>query len=77
MVFKDKTHFDIDSYMPVGSKRYDILPDGEFKPLVFRRYRNTSEEYEGYVEYQSGILGRVEGKERFSFVYKKKDMPKK
>ena len=76
IVFKDKTRFDIDGYVQFGQKRFDFMPDGEFKPLIFRRYRTISEEYEGSVEYTSGIIGRVEGRERLSFVYKKKEQNK-
>ncbi len=75
-VFKDRTHFDVEGYVVFGSKHYELLPDGEFKPLIFKRFRNVNDEYEGYVEYTSGIIGRVEGKERLSFVYKKKEAKK-
>ena len=71
-VYKDRTHFDIEGYVPFGAKRYELLPDGEFRPLIFKHFRNNNDEYEGYVEYPSGIIGRVEGKERLAFVYKKK-----
>ncbi len=77
MVFKDRTHFDIDSYIPFGSKRYDLFPNGDFKPIIFKSYRTVNDEYEGLVEYTSGIIGRVEGKEHLSFVYKKREKEKK
>src|SRR5262249_15595371 len=51
MVYKDKTRFNIDGYVQVASRRFDTQPDGEFKPLVLKRYRNTNDEYEGSVEY--------------------------
>ncbi len=71
-VYKDRTHFDIEGYISFGSRRFDLLANGEFKPIVYKHFRSANDEYEVYIEYASGILGRVEGKERLSFVYKKK-----
>lgn len=73
MVFHDKTHFDIESFVNFGSRKFDTLSNGEWKPIIFKRYRNVADEYEGYVEYTSGIIGRIDGRERLAFVYKKKD----
>ena len=70
-VYKDRAHFDIEGYVNFGAKKFELLPDGNFKPIVFKRYRNISEEYEGYVEYTSGIMGRIDGKQRLAFYYKK------
>ncbi|HLX60297.1 MAG TPA: hypothetical protein VKX17_03340 [Planctomycetota bacterium] len=77
MVYHDRTHFDIEQLQQFGQHKLDLLPDGDFKPTVFKRYRNYNDDYEGIMEYTSGIIGRVEGKERFSFTYKKKDPAKK
>ncbi|MEI6235069.1 MAG: hypothetical protein WCT04_18585 [Planctomycetota bacterium] len=71
-VYRDRTNFDIEGFVPFGAKKFETLPDGSFKPIIFKRYRTVNDEYEGYVEYTSGIMGRVEGKERLAFVYRKK-----
>ena len=73
MVFRDRAHLDIESYVSFASHKFETLPNGDFKPLAFKRYRNVSDEYEAAVEYTSGILGRVDGKERLAFTYKKKN----
>ena len=64
---------EIESYVSFASHKFETLPNGEFKPLAFKRYRNVSDEYEAAVEYTSGILGRVDGKERQAFAYKRKN----
>ena len=71
-VYHDRQRFDVEGYVPFSAKKYELLQDGTFKPLVFRHYRTVNDEYEGLVEYTSGIIGRVEGRERLAFVYKKK-----
>ncbi len=56
-----------------GKRRYDVTPDGDLKDVVVRRARDVSEEYQASVEYDSGILGKVTGRTRFEFVFRKKD----
>lgn len=77
LVYHDRTHFDMEQFQQFAQHKLELLPDGEFKPTVLKRYRNISEEYEGIMDYTSGIIGHVDGKERFSFTYKKKDPAKK
>ena len=70
-VFTDSTR--IEQKTPVGSRAFKLLPDGGLSPLVFKPFRTKSEEYEGAVEFTSGILGQVLSRQRLHFVYKKKE----
>jgi hypothetical protein len=64
----------IENFQDIGGKRrYDVTPEGELKDVVIRRLRDVSEEYQASVEFDSGILGKVIGKQRFEFVFRKKD----
>ena len=64
----------IENFQDIGGKRrYDVTPEGELKDVVIRRLRDISEEYQASVEFDSGILGKVIGKQRFEFVFRKKD----
>lgn len=59
-----------------GKRRFDVTPEGDLKDVVIRRLRDVSEEYQASVEYDSGILGKVTGRTRFEFVFRKKDKDK-
>ena len=56
-----------------GRRRFTVLPDGDLKDVVIRHFREKNEEYQASVEYDSGIMGKVTGKTRLQFVFKKKD----
>ncbi|HEY3320425.1 MAG TPA: hypothetical protein VGP72_08160 [Planctomycetota bacterium] len=60
-----------DRSIPVGSHRYDVLPNGDLAPTTFKPARNYNDEYEITVDYNSGILGSVNTKQRFRFTYRK------
>lgn len=61
----------VDRKEPVGSRRYEVLPNGDVKPLTFK-VQPASAEYEVAVTYNSGIMGSVEGRQRFQYVMRKK-----
>jgi hypothetical protein len=63
----------IERFNGFGQKKFEVLPDGNLKPVEFRYHRNANDLYEFAVEYNSGIMGKVIGKERLQFVFKKKD----
>ena len=56
-----------------GEEPVVVMPGGEFKDVVIRHFREKNEEYQASVEYDSGIMGKVTGKTRLQFVFKKKD----
>ena len=66
----------VDRKEPVGSRRYEVLPNGDVKPLTFK-VQPTSAEYEVAVTYNSGIMGSVEGRVRYDYTFKKKTPDKK
>lgn len=66
----------VDRKEAVGSRRYEVLPNGEIKPLTFK-VQPASAEYEVLVTYNSGIMGSVEGRQRFQYIYRKKTAEKK
>jgi hypothetical protein len=57
-------------------RKFEKLPNGELKPLVLRRYRDKSEEYRVDLNYDSGIMGPVTGRQKFQFEYHKKEKDK-
>lgn len=69
-VFTDRMK--LERRTPFGSKRYDVLPSGELSPVVFKPYRSSPDEYEISVDYNSGIMGSVTGKQRLDYVPQKK-----
>jgi hypothetical protein len=56
-----------------GKRRYNVTPEGDLKDIVIRHLREKNEPYQASVEYESGIIGKVTGKTRLDFVFKKKD----
>jgi hypothetical protein len=56
-----------------GKRRYGVSPEGELKDVIVRHFRDKNEPYQASVEYESGIIGKVTGKQRIDFVFKKKD----
>jgi hypothetical protein len=52
---------------PFGGRRFEVLPSGELAPVVFKPYRNAPDEYEASVDYSSGIMGSVNGKQRYQY----------
>ena len=67
----------IERFQGFGQKKFELQPDGSIKPVEFRYYRNANDLYEVAVEYNSGIMGKVIGKERLQFVFKRKDPKEK
>ncbi|HYF50741.1 MAG TPA: hypothetical protein VEJ63_15110 [Planctomycetota bacterium] len=70
-VFVDRMR--IERLQGFARDKFEVQPDGSIKPAEFRYYRNANDLYEVAVEYNSGIMGKVIGKERLQFVFKKKD----
>jgi hypothetical protein len=70
-VFVDRMR--IERLSGFGQKKFEVQPDGSIKPVEFRYMRNANDQYEVAIEYNSGIMGKVVGKERMQFVFKKKD----
>jgi len=62
---------------PAGSRRYDVLPNGQLKPQTFKPFGNVSGEYEIAINYNSGIMGTVTTRQRYTYTYKKKAPEKK
>jgi len=75
-VFTDRTK--LERKIPSGAKEFDVLPNGELSPLTFKPNRAAQDEYETTVDYNSGILGSVTGRERIQYLPpKKKPVDKK
>lgn len=60
-----------------GSRRFDLLPNGQPEPLKFKPYRNHADAYEATISYNSGILGSVQTRTTYQYVPTKKAPPKK
>ena len=65
-VFEDRLK--IEHKRPFGSRRFDLLPNGQPEPLRFKPYRNYADEYEATISYNSGILGAVLSKQRMQYI---------
>lgn len=63
----------IERVNPAGTERFKVLPDGDLAPVVLDPLRMANDEYEVAVEYASGIMGKVTGKQKIQFVPKKKE----
>ncbi|HYG75793.1 MAG TPA: hypothetical protein VEK08_12380 [Planctomycetota bacterium] len=74
-VFTDRMK--LDRKEPAGSRRYDVLPNGQLKPVTFKPSGTTSGEYEVAVTYASGIMGSVTSRQRYNYVYRRKPAPEK
>jgi hypothetical protein len=74
-VFTDRMK--LERKVPFGTKRFDVLPNGDLAPLVFKPFRTAADEYEIVVDYNSGILGGVIGREHFQYTPQKKVGDKK
>jgi hypothetical protein len=70
-VFIDRMR--VEHVQPFSQKKFSVLPDGSIKPLVCKPMRHANDEYEIGIEYNSGIMGKVVGKQRLQFVYTRKE----
>ncbi|MCY3020912.1 MAG: hypothetical protein NTW87_17990 [Planctomycetota bacterium] len=66
LVYKDLRR--IERRVPVGSHKFDVLPDGTLGPVTLKPYRWTGDEYQVTVDYNSGIMGGVTTRQDFQFV---------
>lgn len=69
-VFTDTTK--LEHRTPVGSQKFKATPEGDLSPLIFKA-AHTNSDYEVSVDLTSGILGSVLSRQKFHFVYKKKE----
>jgi hypothetical protein len=75
-VFTDRMK--LERRTPFGTKKFEVKPDGQLSPVVFKPYRPSPDEYEVTVDYNSGIMGSVTGRERLHYTpVKKKGAEKK
>lgn len=65
-VYEDKRKLEYRNVF--GTRRFDLLPNGQPEPLKFRPFRNHADEYEATVTYNSGILGSVLGRHSYQYV---------
>ncbi|MGD0091289.1 MAG: hypothetical protein ABSE73_15335 [Planctomycetota bacterium] len=68
----------VEHKIPTGGRAFEVQPNGELGPVAFKPTRLAPDEYELDVEYSSGILGAITGRERIQYVpAKKKPVDKK
>ena len=70
------THADQIAPFAGSPRKFEKLPNGDLKPMILRRYRDKSEEYRIDINYDSGIMGPVIGRQKYQFEYHKKEKDK-
>ena len=68
-IWLDKRFNNHENFEQINSKKFEVLPNGELKPVLFDLFRK--DDLQISLKYQSGILGSVEGKDRLNFIPKR------
>ncbi|MBI3830487.1 MAG: hypothetical protein HY291_13285 [Planctomycetes bacterium] len=69
-IWLDKNFNNRENFDPVGTKKYEVLPNNDLKPVTFEWVKD--DQMQIAVEYKSGILGVVMTKQRLQFIAKRK-----